>query len=237
MRNAVKRVLEDACSIRSVAKEFNVDRKTLGRYVEKIKDGKLTNFKANHVSNQIFSDQQEEELAIYLIQASKLNYGMTSTQTRKFVYDYANALVVSNTVVSLQIPENWHKIKAASYDWLRGFLHRNTNLSLRVPQSTSMGRSVAFNHTTVQEFFSNLREVYSRRHCEPQDIYNLDETGVLTVQRHGKIIAPRGEKQVSKVTSAERGTLVTMCATINALGTSLPPFFIFLRKRLSERMK
>lgn len=235
MRNAVKRVLEDECSIRSVAKEFNVDRKTLGRYVEKIKDGKSTDFQANHVSNQIFSNQQEEDLVMYFIQACKLNYGMTSLQTRKFVYDYANALAAAG--IAVRIPENWHNTKAASYDWLRGFLHRNNNLSLRVPESTSIGRSVAFNRTTVEEFFCNLREVYSRRHYEPQDVYNVDETGVLTVQRHGKIIAPRGEKQVSKVTSEERGTLVTMCATINALGTSLPPFFIFPRKRLSERMK
>lgn len=49
---------------------------------------------------------------------------------------------------------------------------------------------------------------------------------MTTVQRPGKIIAIKGEKQVSKVTSA-----------VNAIGLALPPLFIFLRKRVSDLMK
>ena len=43
------------------------------------------------------------------------------------------------------------------------------------------------------------------------------------------MIALKGNKQIGQVTSAERGTLVTLCCGINALGNSIPPFFIFPR--------
>ncbi|KAF2886161.1 hypothetical protein ILUMI_20011 [Ignelater luminosus] len=45
-------------------------------------------------------------------------------------------------------------------------------------------------------------------------IYNLDESGLSTVQNPGKIVAPKGKKQVGAVTSGERGVTVTIiCAT------------------------
>ena len=46
---------------------------------------------------------------------------------------------------------------------------------------------------------------------EVHQVLNLDETGITIVQNPGKVIAEKGKKQVGAITSAERGTLVTMC--------------------------
>jgi len=56
--------------------------------------------------------------------------------------------------------------------------------------------------------------------------------GIAKVQ----VIAPRQEKQVGKVISAERGTLVTMLAAINASGNSVPPMFVFPRVSFPDYM-
>lgn len=61
-------------------------------------------------------------------------------------------------------------------------------------------------------------------------IYNCDETAVTTIHKPPKIIAAVGQKQVRKVTSSERGVLVTMCAPICANGQYIPPFYVFPRK-------
>jgi len=66
-----------------------------------------------------------------------------------------------------------------------------------------------------------------RNHFGAHQIYNVDETGITTVQRPSKVIAPRGSKQVGKVTSAERGALVTIRCAVNAMSNSLPPVFYF----------
>ena len=49
-----------------------------------------------------------------------------------------------------------------------------------------------------------------------------------------RVVAQMGQKQVGSVTSAERGTLVTVALAGNAQGDLVPPFFIFPRKRFKD---
>lgn len=84
----------------------------------------------------------------------------------------------------------------ASYEWLRGFMNRNQQLSLRTSESTSLSRGTAFNKHTVGEFYDLLAEVLHRDHFGPDSIYNCDETGVQTIHKPAKIISLKGQKQV-----------------------------------------
>ena len=65
-------------------------------------------------------------------------------------------------------------------------------------------------------------------------IYNLDETGLTTVQKAPKVLAPKGLKQVGQVASRERGELVTLCAIVSAAGQFLPPIFVYPRKNFRD---
>ncbi|KAK0068382.1 jerky protein [Biomphalaria pfeifferi] len=70
---------------------------------------------------------------------------------------------------------------------------------------------------------------------EPKDkIWNMDETGISTVQKPVKIIGSKGTRQVGSVTSAERGQTVRVLCAMNAAGTYIPPIFIFPRKRMVD---
>ena len=42
----------------------------------------------------------------------------------------------------------------------------------------------------------------------PSRIWNMDETGISVVHKPGKIIATKGAKQASKVTSGEKGKTI-----------------------------
>lgn len=68
----------------------------------------------------------------------------------------------------------------------------------------------------------------------PQDIYNLDETGITTVQVPGKVVSATGKKQVGSTSSQERGELTTMCCAISASGSHIPPFYIFPRVHMKQ---
>ena len=59
--------------------------------------------------------------------------------------------------------------------------------------------------------------------------HNLSLRSPLTPQTPLKVIVLKGAKQVGTVTSTERGSLVTMIGTINAIGNTVPPYFIFPR--------
>lgn len=179
LKAASSYILENpGASVTKTAKRFGLSRKTLGRYVDKIKNKKETDFRSNFRHSQIFSPEEEQLLQEYLITCCKLNYGLPTKATREFVYFYAAG-------IGKDLPENWNRNKMASYDWLRGFMHRHPSLSLRTPQATSLARGSAFNRTTVSEFFNNLTTVFSAQEFSPENIYNIDETGVTTVQKTG----------------------------------------------------
>ena len=54
--------------------------------------------------------------------------------------------------------------------------------------------------------------------------------------RNAKVIACGNEKQVGKLTSGERGALITVLYAINAAGNFVPPMLIFPRVKLSDHM-
>ncbi|XP_065667788.1 uncharacterized protein LOC136088062 [Hydra vulgaris] len=135
----------------------------------------------------------------------------------------------------IKIPENWKKSEAAGTEWFYLFLNR-TKLSIRTPEATSLSRTTSFNRTNVDTFFKNLDSVQKRYNFSADCIYNIDETGLTTVHKPVKVIAGKGVKQIGQVTSAERGTLVTMVGCINGFGNFIPPFLIFPRVHFRSHM-
>ena len=73
-----------------------------------------------------------------------------------------------------------------------------------------------------------------RDNLGPEQIWNVDETGISTVQKPRNVVAAKGLKQIGSVTSGERGSLVTMCAAVSATGNSVPPMFIFPRQNFKD---
>lgn len=78
-------------------------------------------------------------------------------------------------------------------------------------------------------FYDNLKDVIERFHIEPQNIWNMDESALKTVQKPTAVIAKRGVRNLGAMTSAERGVLVTHALAVSAGGVCLPPFYIFPR--------
>ncbi|CAI6355275.1 unnamed protein product [Macrosiphum euphorbiae] len=105
----------------------------------------------------------------------------------------------------------------------------NSTLSIRQPEATSLSRAMNFNPINVNMFMDKYESVLIKYKFEAHQVFNLDEIGITTVQNPGKIIAEKGKKQVGAITSAERGTLVTMCLAVNAVGNAIPPMFVFAR--------
>lgn len=70
----------------------------------------------------------------------------------------------------------------AGPDWFTFFMKRNPNLSMRSPEATSLTRATSFNHINVERFFNSLGQVIKRYSFDGSDIWNMDETGVTTVQ-------------------------------------------------------
>ena len=233
MLRAAKRVKCEHNSIRRVARDFGVPFRTLARYCKKITDEQLkgedeTTLRIGYAAHrQVLSDGQEKELSTYLKQAADIYYGLSVKEVKKLAYQCAVG-------VNKTIPPSWKENEMAGSDWFSGFLKRNKDFSIRSPEATSLSRATSFNKTNVALFFDNLQSVLNRHRLGPSDIWNMDETGVTTVQKPNKVVARKGFKQVGKMTSGERGTLVTVAVAVSATGSVVPPFFIFPRVHFRE---
>lgn len=241
MKNALYEVIEIGLSLKSVSEKYKIPRTTLRRYRDKCKHNleqidfsdrflegapRLT---PNYEVNRVFDRDEEQTLTSYLQTMAKLHHGLTPKHVKTMAYELA-------ILHKKKIPSSWSKNKCAGKDWFTGFMRRNKTVSIRIAEATSLGRAMGFNKPVVQRFFSNLKILYEKHNFNPSQVYNVDETALTTVQGSNKIIATKGQKQVGQVTSAERGTLVTMVGAINALGNSVPPMLIFPRKNFKHHM-
>lgn len=211
-------------SIREVAREFNIPVTTL---YDRLKSGNAEGPKMGR--KPVFSKEQEEEMANHVILMAKAFYGVSAKALRRIAFEFAE---------KNNIPHNFSREKQeAGEDWLHGFLQRNPLISVRTPEATSLNRITGFNKSAVDRFFSNLSNLMDAHNFPPSRIFNMDESGLTCVQKPGKILAPKGQKQVGAVTSAERGRTVTICCSMNASGTFVPPMIIYPGSRIQAECR
>ena len=201
-------------SMKKASVQFGISRSVLRRH----RDKKVSNPGKTTLGrfNPVFGNTFESELVSKIQLMEKTMYGLTPTDVRHIAFELAE---------QLQIRHNFNsECKMAGADWMRGFLKRNAQLSIRAPQATSIGRAVGFNRQKVQQFYSVYKEVLSSSPSyNANRIWNVDESGITNVQKPCKILATKGCRQVSKITSAERGATVTVVCAMNAAGNYIPP--------------
>lgn len=233
MASAVRAVLDGTMGFLKAAHAHGVTKSTLERKVKKARLHDLTpevaaKKKLGRFQN-VFTPHQENELVKHVLTLEERLFGITLTDLRMLAFELAES---NNILHSFNRDK-----KMAGKHWLYNFLGRNRALSLRNPEATSKARAKGFNRDAVKKFFDLLSSLYNKYKFAPNDIYNVDETGILTVpNKQSKVLALRGKKQVGSLTSAERGVLVTVETCISASGNYLPPMFVFPRQRENLRL-
>ena len=115
-------------------------------------------------------------------------------------------------------------------------MSRHPDLSLRKPEVTSLSRATGFNKVQVELFYSKLQEILLQNNISPARIFNMDQTGISSVQKPGKILSQRGMKQVGKLISLEIWKTITVVCAMNSIGNYISPMFIFSRKRMVQTL-
>lgn len=177
----------------------------------------------------VLSSKLESQLVAYLSIMESKFFGLTRRDIKNIAYQIAIANKLPN-------PFSPNK-ECAGKKWLKLFLKRHKEISLRKPTGTSFARAKGFTKENVHKFFDLLESLFSKYHYPADRVYNVDETGVSVVQsKQIHVLAVKGRKQVGAMSSAERGSLVTIITCMNAAGLFVPPAIIFPRKNMNVQL-
>ncbi|KAJ8945774.1 hypothetical protein NQ318_013130 [Aromia moschata] len=152
------------------------------RYIKKRKG---TGWPRQTVAN-IFSEEQEAKLEEYIVNCSRIYYGLTSRDVRLLAYEYAVAC-------KIQYPEKWKGLRNGKR--IGCYKKRHPILSLRQPEATSLARATSFNADNVGQFYNNLEEVLRRYKVQGHQGMECGRNGLTTVQKPSKILAEKGKNK------------------------------------------
>jgi hypothetical protein len=92
-----------------------------------------------------------------------------------------------------------------------------------------VNRDIAINNHSLDQFFEICRKYYDHLELndKPQNIYNVDETGLSGSQGCTRILCKKGMKNPSRLTGNNEKVMFTVTFCCNAAGQYLPPFVVY----------
>lgn len=229
MTKAVEAVRANEMGYKKAAKLFKVPRATLKDYVKNSEKSVETLVSGRMGRKPVLPTELEEELVKYCLQMEKNYYGVTASDLKRMAYQLANRNNIPH-------PFSLAKKKAGK-KWMKLFMARHPELSFRQPESLSRARVQGFTAENVKTFFNLLKPEMQKINFNPNKVFNVDETGISTVQHKvRKILTVKGKKEVHKLSSAERGALVTVVTCMSATGQFIPPLMVFPRKNMKAEL-
>ena len=226
MEKAVKAVKRGEMGYKRAVKLYGVPRSTLKDYVKNDDAATVRELIDQKIGRRtVLPKCLENDLARYATEMENRLFGLTMKDLRRIAFKLAER----NNIRHPFSNDN----EAAGMKWLALFFKRNPQLSLRKPQSLSLARVHGFTPENVAHFFSILLPEMEKINHNPMKVFNVDETGISVCQhKNQKIVALKGKKDIHKLSSAERGALVTAVMCMSAAGQFVPPMLIFPRKTM-----
>ncbi|KAK9745058.1 CENP-B N-terminal DNA-binding domain [Popillia japonica] len=228
MRKAVEKVINNEMSARQAADRYQVPRTTLNDRISVIKRGK------------------EMSIEPLMEDVKDLANRLRPLNRNEFLY------LVFQLAKKLKLSHQFNKEKkSAGKNFYYSFMKRHSALSLRIPESTNLMRAVGFNRPLASIVQKHAKVLAESTNLMRAVGFNRPLASI--VQKHAKVLASKNQKQVGKRTSAERGKNVTVLIAMSAGGAErgknvtvliamsaggqfVPPFFVFPRSRMNERL-
>lgn len=171
----------------------------------------------------IFTVEEEQKLYNHITYMAKIGFGYSKTSIQYMAKDYADSLGKSVRAE-----------KSLSDNWFYQFTKRWPDLKTVKPQKLSIARAKSASRETIEKYYTELDAVLSNNNIKdkPHKIFNIDETGVNTEHSPPKIVCKK-DTIAQNVTSL-RSSTVTVIAAGNALGQSVPPYYVFPGQRWTD---
>ncbi|CAH0723593.1 unnamed protein product, partial [Brenthis ino] len=136
------------------------------------------------------------------------------------------AKIIKNILRENKFPEG-----RPGQTWYQNVLRRHPKIRVREPESINKARE-AVRESLIKKWFTDLECFLIERGVidimnDPDRILNADETGVSLCPKSGKVLAPKGYKNVYIVKRGNENETITVLIMITASGKVCPPLVVF----------
>lgn len=215
LNEAMQKVSNKEMGVNEASRAYNIPSRTLRRHMLTGKP------KVPLGRPPVFSQEHEKKLVAHIKKLEKVGFAPDRKDVKEMAFQLAQKLSIKNPFSK--------DTQQAGNIWFNWFLKRNPELSQRKSEGLSLARAYGVNREDVNDFFTLLAQVYEDNDLghHPDQIFNMDETGIQINNKPGKVIASKGAKDVYTLTSCEKGENVTVIACCNAQGNFMPPVLIY----------
>ncbi|XP_026323303.1 uncharacterized protein LOC113232741 [Hyposmocoma kahamanoa] len=215
LEKAMEKVRNKVMGVNEASRTFKIPSRTLRRH---LLSGKL---KVPLGRNPVFSIEHEKKIVAHIKKLEQVGFAPERKDVKEMAFQIAKKLEIKNPFLESSA--------SAGNTWFMGFMKRNPELSTRQSEGLSLARAYGVNREDVKYFFDLLTKLYEKNDFanHPEDIYNMDESGIQVNNKAGKVVATKGARDVFTLTSCEKGENVTVIACCNAQGNFIPPVLIY----------
>ncbi|CAH0721901.1 unnamed protein product, partial [Brenthis ino] len=204
--------IKEACRIYGVPKTTVHDRIS----------GKVANNEKPKVGpDPILGREAEEKLKTWVLDMAKCGFPINKKELLESV-----ANIVRDTNI-----KNPFKDGVPGDTWYQAFLRRHPDVNVREPEGINNARA-AVTENRVRFWFKDLKEYMKSIDAldvfdDPSRIFNGDETGFSLCPKSGKVLGPRGYKNLYIIKKTNDKENISVLIVFSADGKICPPLVIF----------
>lgn len=185
---AVEDIRSNQISLRKAAAKYGICRSTLH---DRLKNKRLIGEKETKMGpDPYLTAEEEEQIAKWCADLCKCGFPLKTD----------NLLNTVQKIIKDSNRKTPFKDDRPGKTWMRAFMKRNPNLALREVENISKGRAVVRQKSIIKWFeeFDNYLKSIGQEHImyDPSRISNGDETSFCLFPKTGKVIAPKGYKNI-----------------------------------------
>ncbi|KAJ8909901.1 hypothetical protein NQ315_005636 [Exocentrus adspersus] len=215
LKNALADIRENGNKIREASRKFVVPKTLIdrlsGRRPDKVK---------KPGPSPILTEEGEKRITKWVIDLAKCGFPVQK-----------DMLLETVAKISKETGKELFKNNMPGQSWYLGFLRRNPEISVREAESINKARAVV-SERTIRNWFLELEDFLKKNDLtdifkDPSRIFNCDESGFCLCPKSGKVLGPRGYKNLYSIKLGNEKENITVLMMFNAAGKISPPLVLF----------
>ncbi|KAJ0170056.1 hypothetical protein K1T71_014662 [Dendrolimus kikuchii] len=169
----------------------------------------------------VLGHEGEEQIKKWIIDMARCGFPINKSDLMESV-----AKIIRDTGI-----KNPFKDGMPGNTWYQSFLKRHPDISIREPEGINNARAVV-TETRIRLWFQDLKEYIKSLNAldifeDPDRIFNGDETGFPLCPKSGKVLGPRGYKNLYIIKKNNEKENVSVLVVFSASGILCHPLVIF----------